>query len=170
MDSRIIYFIVSVLKEHSDAVDCTLCSFVVLSRGSRPAPSRLGTGGLGRITGGGNECPVTQHQTTERGRIKRSRQLPRTPANTTADLPDVSRARINSDKLPRGIGSRRTPHKTDAAAGGIGKERRRDKKRPGGCGASEGNSCRPQRKTETDGVIVRANETTLMGSTVCMQN
>jgi len=125
-------------RTHSDAVDCTSCSFVVLSRGSRPAPSRLGTD-LGRITGGGgNECPVTQHQTTERGRIKRSRQLPRTPANTTADLPDVSRARINSDKLPRGIGSRRTPHKTDAAAGGIGKERRRDKKDPGDAGRRPG--------------------------------
>ena len=139
MDSRIIYFIVSVLDEHTvtpwivPRVHSSSCLAVL-------AQLRLGLELAASVASPeeGNECPVTQHQTTEHGRIKRSRQLPRTPANTTADLPDVSRARINSDKLPRGIGSRRTPHKTDAAAGGIGKERRRDKKDPGDAGRRPG--------------------------------
>ena len=105
MDSRIIYFIVSVLDEH------TVTPWIVprvhsSSRLAVLAQLRLGlelAASVASPAAGGNECPVTQHQTTERGRIKRSRQLRRTPANTTADLPDVSRARINSDKLPRDV-------------------------------------------------------------------
>jgi len=104
VDSRIIYFIVSVLDEHTvtpwivPRVHSSSCLAVL-------AQLRLGLELAASVASPeeGNECPVTQHQTTEHGRIKRSRQLPRTPANTTADLPDVSRARINSDKLPRDV-------------------------------------------------------------------